>query len=514
MSCSKPGVSKYGLSKSRYIDGQQCVKKLWLRVHEPDAPELDLSVAQRALFAAGHEVGQAAREEFPTGVLIDVDSKSLKSALDQTKEVMAAGAEVIFEASFFTDGVFVAVDVLEKTPIGWRIIECKASNSTKPYHMEDAALQAWVLRECGLIVDGVEVMHLNREYRHPHGSLFVREDVSAEVARMLPQIPDRILEMLGALEGPIPEETVGAHCSKPFACPFVRRCTSGIAKNDITELHGIRWTRVAKFRRMGVETIDEIGDNEKLTETQMRQRASILQKRVIIESGIREALDLPRPIAYMDFETIMFPLPSWEDCRPWQSIPAQWSVHVEEEGRLEHREFIPELPGDPRSEFVESLLEATKDCQTVVVWNESFEKARLRELGEAFPTRGPDLQSLSDRIVDLMKIVRAHVYHPNFRGSFSLKTVGPALLGDGWADLDIEEGATAAALLDELLRHPHAFTLSEAVEARRHLRAYCKRDTEMLVLVMQWLRAAAAQEPQRTGKVITIFDLPVDEKRG
>jgi hypothetical protein len=56
------------LSKSRFVAGCQCLGYLWLKVHEPDAPELEPGVALEDRFAQGTRVGELARERFPGGV--------------------------------------------------------------------------------------------------------------------------------------------------------------------------------------------------------------------------------------------------------------------------------------------------------------------------------------------------------------------------------------------------------------------------------------------------------------
>ena len=52
------------LSKSRVLSGQQCVRKLWLELHEPDAPEL-ADVGGRRTILWGNRVGELARTYFP-----------------------------------------------------------------------------------------------------------------------------------------------------------------------------------------------------------------------------------------------------------------------------------------------------------------------------------------------------------------------------------------------------------------------------------------------------------------
>src|SRR6266516_735280 len=83
---------------------------------------------------------------------------------------------------WLVSGTYAAVDILERGPRGYGVVEVKAANSLKPEHVSDVALQVHVLRRSGLPVERAEVMHLNPDCRHPDlGALFVREDVSPVV---------------------------------------------------------------------------------------------------------------------------------------------------------------------------------------------------------------------------------------------------------------------------------------------------------------------------------------------
>jgi hypothetical protein len=90
------------LSKSKYMSGLQCPKRLWLEIHRPDLiPEV--APSQLKIFDQGAEVGRLAREGFPGGVLISADHQHIPDALAQTKEAITSGNEVIFEATFSFD---------------------------------------------------------------------------------------------------------------------------------------------------------------------------------------------------------------------------------------------------------------------------------------------------------------------------------------------------------------------------------------------------------------------------
>jgi hypothetical protein len=171
------------LSKSRFTSGLQCYKKLWWQVHEPDAIELQPGKVLQDLFDQGRQVGEAARARYPGGVLIDLPHHAGAERVAATQQALDEGAPAIFEATFIADGTFVAIDVLEKRGDGYRLTEVKSSNSQKPEHIPDVAVQARVAAACGVNVTAAEVLHLNKEFRYPDtGDLFARTDVTGSVA--------------------------------------------------------------------------------------------------------------------------------------------------------------------------------------------------------------------------------------------------------------------------------------------------------------------------------------------
>jgi hypothetical protein len=222
------------LSKSRFCAGLQCPKQLWWRVHEPDAPELEPGPELQAIFDRGNRVGEAAREGFPGGVLVEGEYWELREKVEQTRRALAEGAPVIYEASFSEDDVFVAVDVLERRRRGYRLVEVKSTLDVKEPHIPDVAIQVHVLRRAGLDVRRAEVMHLNRECHHPDlSNLFVREDVTREVKPLLPAIPGQVRGLQRMLAGPLPDTEPGDQCTSRTsarswgaASPRLRRTTS------------------------------------------------------------------------------------------------------------------------------------------------------------------------------------------------------------------------------------------------------------------------------------------------
>ncbi len=222
-----PTVIMTRLSKSRFCSGLQCLRQLWWRVHEPAAPELEPGPELQAVFDRGTDVGERARLAFPGGTLIDLQPWRIDDKCGATRAALEAGAPAIFEASFFADGTFAAVDVLERLAEGFALIEVKSTYSVKPQFLPDVAVQVHVARTAGVDVLRAEVMHLRRG---PGGrDSFVRVDVTAGVEALQAALPTQLASMRAALSGTLPEVAPGAHCDAPYECPFLERCRSSTA---------------------------------------------------------------------------------------------------------------------------------------------------------------------------------------------------------------------------------------------------------------------------------------------
>lgn len=484
----------HALSKSRFTAGLQCHKQLWWRVHEPDAPELVPDAAQQAVFDQGSRVGELARAHVPGGTLVDRPWNDYAGKLAATSAALATGTPAIYEASFVADQVFVAVDILAREGRGWRVIEVKSSLDVKPQHLPDVAVQVHVLRNAGLAVTGADVMVLDRACTYPDLSdLFRREDVTSAVEELLPEVPRLVREQLAMLAGPRPDVAVGPHCAKPYPCPFLSRCWPPLPEHHVSTLYYMK-RRAAEFEARGWRTIHDLPDGLALNAQADRQRRAVQAGRMLVEGDLAGALArFEGPLAYLDFETVMPAIPVWNGCHPYDKVAAQFSCHRERAaGALAHHAWVPDGPGDPRPEIAQRVLEACDGARTVVAYNMSFERGCLERLADALPSLADDLRHVIARLADPLDVVRAHVYHPGFGGSFSLKAVLPALVPDlTYEGLEIAEGETASLVLARLLFDGDGWTAAERRRQRAALLAYCERDTLAMVKLLERLRVLA-----------------------
>src|SRR5256714_4376046 len=483
------------LSKSRFVTGCQCHKLLWWTVHEPNATELEPDKVLQDLFDQGRQVGEVARARYPGGVLIDLPHDARAERVAATRKLLDAGAPAIFEATFIADDTFVAIDVLEKQQAGYHLTEVKSSSSQKPEHIPDVAIQARVAAACGVKITAAAVLHLNKQFRHPDsGDLFARSDVTGAVAAFLPTVPDEIARQREMLAGPLPDVPIGLHCFEPRECPFMGRCWPD-TPDHIRHLAGVGPKRTAAYLARGITSVADLPAREKLNFTQRRQLKAMAERRIIVEPTLARALEpliVPGRLGFLDFETIARAIPVWPGMAPWQQAAAQFSYHERQpDGSYTHAAFLAEGPDDARPKLAAAMVRATAGADRVVTYT-GFEKTRIRELQQAVPDLAAELAALEAKLLDLHPVVKNCVYHPDFRGSFSLKYILTPLVPElTYDDLVIVDGRVASVEIARLLFVADKIPRHERDRVRRDLLNYCERDTWAMVKLVERLRELA-----------------------
>jgi len=478
------------LSKSRYTYGLQCHLRLWNRHHRPDAATPPSDSTQH-IFDFGTRVGKLATQRWPGGLEIVDPHKDPDRAIAETAVALAdLKVPAIYEASFRHEGVFVAVDVLARLPSGgWQLVEVKSTASVKKQHLADAAIQLWVLRGAGVDVRQAGVLTLSRDYVYPGGDydlqqLFALHDLTDDLLDMQADIAPNVAALHAVIKHPEPPTIpIGLHCKKPYECPFLADCSQGVTfpQHPVTELPGIGSTSAEAWAEKGVIELSDIPVAWRLNERQRRALDCTLNDRIWLSPQLADALREPRfPIHHLDFETTMPGLPRWANTRPFDQLPTQFSDHIEQaDGTVQHVEFIHSATTDPRRPLAERLLVALGGDDGSIAIYTSFEKTVIRGLAGACPDLADELLALLDRCWDLKKVIDRNIYHPAFRGSFSLKAVVPALLADrSYDELTIADGMTAMRVYEVAQETPAGPERDAMFQA---LLDYCRMDTLVMV---------------------------------
>jgi len=487
------------LTKSRYIAGLQCLRRLWLMVHEPQEREGPPSGSPMAL---GHEIGRHAHKLFPGGALVAEEPWQHAQAVARTAMLVAdVTVPAIFEAAFAHGDVRIRVDVLERCPDGWGLREVKSSTRVKDHHLDDAALQAHVLAQTGVSVRSAEVLHVNNAYVRGAGELdwpsyFARVDVGDAIGRRSAGVSAQLLEMHACLriDAPPPIEP-GGHCHTPHGCEFWDRCTADKPADWVRRLPRLSAVQASELKALGIEAVSAIPAGFALTAKQAIIRDATASGRPYVATDLAGLLrGFAPPACYLDFEAMMPPIPLWAGTRPYQTIPFQWSLHaIDGGGVLHHLEFLAASDEDPRRRFAETLIAALDAFSGPILVYSAYEQTRLKELAGHLPELGPAIKAILARLLDLLPIVRGAVYLPEFSFSNSIKSVAPALSpGFGYDDLEgIADGAAASTAFLQLASGVISQS-GQVGQLRAALLAYCRRDTLAMVEVHRALMRLVA----------------------
>ncbi|MCK4717481.1 MAG: DUF2779 domain-containing protein, partial [Thermoplasmata archaeon] len=333
-----PMPPSHTLSKSKYIHGLQCLKLLYTEVNDKDSiPPPNL--ATQLIFEQGRRVGEAARREFPGGVLIPMFP--WKTLEERTWDAVDTNVPFIFEGGFIHDDVLVLTDVLRRVDENlFDLIEVKTSSSVKDVHISDIAVQRHVVEGAGLRVNKTYLMHLNKEYVHPEGNeLFVLEDVTERVAEQLPDTRANIMGQLEAVRaGQAPEVGIGPHCDKPYECALKGKCWSHIPQLSVFNIPRLRSTKKWELYNEGMIALEQLPPHYGLNHNQKLFVGSYEQGEAIIDrEAIRKELaSLEEPLYFIDFETMNWALPRYNGTKPHQQVPFQWSLHIQRDGETAH----------------------------------------------------------------------------------------------------------------------------------------------------------------------------------
>ena len=332
------------LSKSQFTRGLQCQKSLWLFKNRRDLQQKP-DASLQARFDAGTEIGTLAQRLFPGGTGLEYESGISKNII-KTQELIASGTETVYEATFRHDNVLAMVDILRKGEKGWEMYEVKSSTETKNIFINDTAIQYYIVKGNGLEISKVFLVHLNNQYTRMGGldlqTLFIVVDVTELTLSRQADIPQQIENMRRCLEGGEPSIDIGPYCTAPYECDFKPYCWQHIPEYSIFDIANLRSKRKFSLYYGGVLHLQDIPDDFSLSDNQQIQVEAELTGREFKNTwNIKEFLSIiSEPIGFLDFETFMEPVPSFNLQRPYQQIPFQYSLHIFKNGKLVHHEFL------------------------------------------------------------------------------------------------------------------------------------------------------------------------------
>ncbi|MBR3198548.1 MAG: DUF2779 domain-containing protein [Bacilli bacterium] len=243
-------------------------------------------------------------------------------------------------------------------------------------------------------------------------------------------------------------------------------------------------------------------EKNKIQRRAVETNAPYMNKQKIID-GIKQ---IKYPIYHLDFETFPCPLPRYRGEKPYTQSVFQFSLHIEkEEGKCDkekdHYGYLAKDHKDHREELIKMMCDLIGEG-TVLVYNDSFEKSRIKELSEIFVDYKSKLLKINSQIFDLMNIVKTrskmyeelgydkeeakmlNYYHPDMDGSYSIKKVLPIFSNLTYKGMEVANGVEA---LVTYAKFPKMNELDYKHKYQK-LVEYCQQDTYAMYKVLEGLK--------------------------
>ena len=480
------------LTKSNYLSGLQCPKLLWIIKNDKERiPEPDELAQQK--FSVGNIIGEYAKKVFEGG--IDLAGLGFKENIEATKKELDKKVP-LFEAGFLEDNLFSRADVLFPVGDEWDIIEVKSATKVKDINIHDVAFQKYVYEKAGLKIRKCFLMHVNNEYVRDGEiepeEFFVQTDITEKVEEFSKGIEERIQNMVKIINSSEePKCSIGIYCNDPYECGIKEECWKNVPEDSIFDFYRMLSKKKFELYNSGIKKLNEVPDGVKLNDKQKIQRLLANNGNKHIEPDkIKLFLDnLKYPLYYLDFETINPAIPKFDAMKPYQRIPFQFSLHIQEskDSELKHISFLAEGTNDPRPKFLQELKDNLGEEGDILVYNQSFEKGVMRECSDAFPEFKEWYEkNIKSRIKDLWDVFRNFWYYDSRqKGSASIKYVLPVMSDLSYKEMDIKNGALASYEYERVTYD------SDVEEDRKKVRdaleKYCELDTLAEVKIVERL---------------------------
>ncbi len=316
---------------------------------------------------------------------------------------------------------------------------------------------------------------------------------------------------------PVP---VGIHCErkKTTQCTFYDICWKNVpAKNSIfTYIDNHHGFKEGDTKHFPIDLVnDGITKFEEIPKSWLNREKNVIQ-RAVYESGkdfihkgkLRAGLDcLEFPLYHLDFESFPCPLPRYRGEKPYSQSVFQYSLHIQKDyfecdKDSDHLEFLANGFADQRRELVEKMIQDLGTKGSIIVWNQGFEKGRIREFIHFYPEYKAELEAIIERIFDLMYILKSNsnlyqalgfgkeeskifnYYNVGLQGSFSIKKVLPLFSDLTYQGMEVGNGMEAVVAFASLAKldvnaYNHKFAA---------LKAYCKQDTWAMVEIADGIK--------------------------
>ncbi|MCX8157804.1 MAG: DUF2779 domain-containing protein [Verrucomicrobiae bacterium] len=485
-------------NENHFVAASRCPRAVYLLTHAAPATSfavMDPDEHRRVLRLAA---------PLMPGPVVTIQGEP-EDRLHQTRQGLKAH-QAMLGATLAHEGWMAEVDYLGPHPRGgWQMLAVVPEQSVAKPLLRWLAYQAHIVQAAGVELVEVGVFTLNPGYcrgqRLEPARLFQLQTVTSAVAHASREMAEGLGRFAAAASrlAPDPESAaassalpLGPHCEDGGDCPFKPRCwREHLPEHNVFHLYQLNRAKAFKLYQEGWAALHLLPRSLRTPRREAQLYAIQTRRPYVDRPALRQFLArLEYPLHCLDFETVSAAVPWMPGLQSFNLIPVQFSLtHVKAPNAApEHETFLLAGQSDPRLPILDRLKAGLGRRGSILAYNAPFEQMVLGGLVRGQPAEESWYQSLAPRWVDLLEPFKNfYCYYAGQKGSCSLKDVLPAVTGKGYEDLAIQDGQQATRAWLRLIfdRLPD----EESARLRLELKAYCRRDTEALVWLVQALQA-------------------------
>lgn len=484
------------ISKSAFIKAEQCLKYFYLYKNHYYLRDA-LSKEKQLIFKRGIDVGIYAQQLFPGGVdMTGEGHKDMSLLASKTREEIEKGTPIIYEATFIYDNLLVMLDILVKQDNKWYAYEVKSSVKISETYVKDACFQYYVVKNSLQGLEDFSLLTINSNYvldgEVDVQQLFRKTSIKSDAEKNWNYFEHKVHVAKNTLDQQkIPDVKIGPHCFSPYECEFIGTCWKNENnKESVFNLGKISKQELFDFYNNGQASILNI-DSNGIEKPLLKMQIEATQKKKEHVEGlkIKKLLDRVKgKVCSVDIEVWTPAIPVYQKTRPFEQIPFLYSLSsFQQDGSVYTQHFIKEISEDGRREFIQSLLKATAEFDTILMYDRTLEDMLLNKCSELYSEYKTEIMNLKHKIVDFFELIDTGAYyHPDMKGNFSLKSLSTIV--DPSCDFNqlfIQSGIVAMYTYESLLEQTNPFDIEET---KQKLIDYCNLDAKITLRLLEFFR--------------------------
>lgn len=474
------------INKSQALRGLRCALGLWHEFYNTEEwrKEEDASYKLFSSIQIG-EIQKLARKRFPGGVY----AYKLESDLDlHTLNTPIYNLQLTFH-SFQTQ-----IDIIVPTEFGWEIYIVKPISKIKKDNLMEMAYHSFLAEKSGWKISKANILAIDSNYDYTDTldleQYFKIIDLTDKIISQKQSLEPKLLELESDMKKDISTISSVRKCKTPKDCRNTKICWKEITDFSLYDLRESGHIMQSIFDS-GVDSLERIPESIELNFPQKVQiQCSIHKKPHIDKKSISEFIEKFRyPLHFLDFETINPALPVYPKTKPFQHIPFLYYLfrQITPESPIEEFYYYDDFETDPRKSILERLSTEILPNGSLICYNDLIERRCIVESVQLHKEYESWYASIQDSFLDISKPFRNFwYYHPDQKGSASLKSVLSPLTGLSYSNLEIKEGGTAnLEFLKLKLDSPDATNRFDILEK---IKLYCRMDSLAMVKILEKLK--------------------------